>query len=141
MTINTERTSPSKAWTITLWIAQVLLAILYFMAGAMKITQPMDTLAVSGMGFVTSTPEFLVRLIGVLEVLGVAGLLLPAATRILPMLTPAAALGLSLVQIGAIIVHAFRGETLTTLPVNLIFLALSVYVLWGRTTKAPIDAR
>lgn len=128
-------------WNIALWAAQVLLAAVYIMSGGMKLTQPMAGLAAMGMGYATVLPEGFVRLVGTMEILGALGLILPAATRILPFLTPLAAAGLSLLQVSAIALHATRGETAMTLPVNLVLLALSLFVLWGRWSKAPIAAR
>jgi uncharacterized membrane protein YphA (DoxX/SURF4 family) len=136
----TNGTAGRNGWTIGLWAAQVLLALFYLYAGYNKLTQPIDALATMGMGFVLVVPELLTRFIGVAEVLGAAGLILPAATRILPRLTPLAALGLSTIQVLAILLHASRGEFMV-LPMNLVLLALSLFVLWGRERKAPISAR
>ena len=130
-----------NGWALALWAAQILLAIAYLMAGGMKVTQPMAGLAAMGMGYATVLPEAFVRFVGTMEILGALGMILPAATRILPVLTPFAAAGLSLVQVSAIVLHATRGETAMTLPVNLVLLALSLFVLWGRWSKAPIEAR
>jgi len=127
--------------SIALWVVQVLLAIAFGMAGFMKLSLPMDALAANGMTFVAHTPEWLVRFIGIAEVAGALGMILPAATRILPFLTPLAALGFAIIQVLAIGVHASLGETAATLPINLILLALSVFVAWGRWKKAPIAPR
>ena len=140
MTDMTNGTAGRNGWTIGLWAAQVLLALFYLYAGYNKLTQPIDALATMGMGFVLVVPELLTRFIGLAEVLGAAGLILPAATRILPRLTPLAALGLSTIQVLAILLHASRGEFMV-LPMNLVLLALSLFVLWGRERKAPISAR
>ena len=140
MTDMTNGTAGRNWWTIGLWAAQVLLALFYLYAGYNKLTQPIDALATMGMGFVLVVPELLTRFIGLAEVLGAAGLILPAATRILPRLTPLAALGLSTIQVLAILLHASRGEFMV-LPMNLVLLALSLFVLWGRERKAPISAR
>ncbi len=75
-----------------------------------------------------------------MEILGVMGLILPAATRIQPQLTVWAAKGLLAIQALAIPFHAFRGE-FAPLPFNLIYVALAVFVIWGRTRKAPILPR
>ena len=140
MTDMTNGTAGRNGWTIGLWAAQVLLALFYLYAGYNKLTQPIDALATMGMGFVLVVPELLTRFIGLAEVLGAAGLILPAATRILPRLTPLAALGLSTIQVLAILLHASRGEFMV-LPMNLVLLGLSLFVLWGRERKAPISAR
>jgi uncharacterized membrane protein YphA (DoxX/SURF4 family) len=141
MTVDTGAARRVNLWSIGLWVAQALLAALYLMAGWMKLSQPMAGLAAMGMGYATEMPELFVRFVGLMEVLGAIGLIAPAASRILPILTPLAALGLSVVQVAAIILHAVRGETAMTLPMNLVLLALSLLVLWGRIRKAPIAAR
>jgi len=127
-------------WNIGLWVAQVVLAAVYVMAGFMKLTQPIDALVASGMTYAGDYPEMLTRFIGTMEVLGAIGIILPAATRILPVLTPLAALGFSTIQVLAIGLHSSRGE-FQVLPVNLVLLALSLFVLWGRLRKAPISPR
>ena len=68
------------------------------------------------------------------------GLILPALTRILPRLTPLAALGVSIIQVLAMLFHVSRGEFMV-LPLNVVLLALSLFVLWGRERKAPIGPR
>jgi len=127
-------------WNIGLWLAQVILAAVYVMAGFMKLTQPIDALVATGMTYAGDYPEMLTRFIGTMEVLGAVGIILPAATRILPILTPLAALGFSTIQVLAIGLHSSRGE-FQVLPVNLVLLALSLFVLWGRLRKAPISPR
>ena len=127
-------------WNIGLWVAQAVLAAVYVMAGFMKLTQPIDALVASGMGYAGDYPELLTRFIGTMEVLGAIGIILPAATRIAPFLTPLAALGFSTIQVLAIGLHTMRGE-FQVLPVNLVLLALSLFVLWGRLRKAPIAPR
>lgn len=141
MTVDTGAGRRMNWWSIGLWVAQVLLAVLYLMAGWMKLSQPMTGLAAMGMGYAVEMPELFVRFVGLMEVLGAIGLVAPAASRILPILTPLAALGLSVVQVAAIILHAMRGETAMTLPINVVLLALSLFVLWGRLRKVPIAAR
>jgi uncharacterized membrane protein YphA (DoxX/SURF4 family) len=85
-------------------------------------------------------PEVLVRFIGVAEVLGGLGLILPAATRILPWLTPVAAAGLALDMLLATFVHLVRGEVgLFGFPLLLGFLA--ALVAYGRWRVVPILAR
>ena len=124
---------------VALWIAQALLALAFLAAGAMKLTQPLATLATS-LAWTADVPGALVRLIGLAEVLGALGLVLPAATRIRPRLTPLAAAALALVMELAAILHLARGEAMM-LPVNLILLALLAFVAWGRTVRAPIAPR
>lgn len=113
-----------------LWVAAVLLAGLYLLVGFMKSTQPPEKLAAQMNGWPEQYPRLL-RFVGVAEVLGAIGLILPLATGILTWLTPLAALGLSIIQVLAIGFHLRRGE-MQVLPVNVVLLALSLFVLWGR---------
>jgi len=113
-----------------LWAVQVLLAAFYLMVGFMKATRPLTDLD-KMMGYPSQLPR-LTRFVGVSEILGAIGLILPMVTGILPWLTPLAAIGLSLIQVLAIGFHAQRKETGKTLPMNLVLLALSLFVLWGR---------
>lgn len=127
-------------WSIGLWAAQILLALAFGMAGYLKTLTPITDLGVM-MNWVNATPEWLVRLIGVVEFAGALGMILPAGTRIQPWLTPLAALGFVIIQVLAIGVHANLGETAMTLPLNLSLLALALFVLWGRWRKAPVLPR
>jgi uncharacterized membrane protein YphA (DoxX/SURF4 family) len=140
MTDATSGAAGRNWWTIGLWVAQVLLALLFGAAGFMKLFQPIEALGAM-MAWVPASPELLVRFIGFVEIAGALGMILPAATRILPFLTPLAALGFAVIQVLAIGVHAVRGETAMSLPLNLVLLALSLLVLWGRSRKAPISPR
>jgi hypothetical protein len=101
----------------------------------MKATQPLDQLA-KRMDWVSSTPPTFVRSIGIAEVLGAIGLILPLATGILPGLTVAAAVGLVLVQLAASAFHVSRNEV-SRLPVNLVLLLLAAFVVYGRLAIVP----
>ncbi|MEQ8600448.1 MAG: DoxX family protein [Devosia sp.] len=127
-------------WNIALWVGQVLLAGVYVMAGLMKVSQPIDALVASGLTYASDYPELLTRFIGTMEILGAIGIILPAATRILPGLTPLAAVGFSVIQVLAFGLHTMRGEY-GVLPVNIVLLALSLFVVWGRLRKVPITPR
>jgi len=67
-------------------------------------------------------------------------MLLPALTRIKPILTPLAGVGLAVVMVLAAGFHVMRGE-LSALPINLAFGGLAAFVAWGRLQKAPISPR
>jgi len=131
--------SAPKVWNITLWVVQVLLAAMFGMAGFMKITQPIAELA-EKMVWPGAVPPALVRFIGFSEFAAAFGLILPAATRIKPILTPLAAAGLVTIMLFAAIFHAARGE-FGALPTNLVLGALAAFVAWGRWKKAPIAPR
>ena len=124
---------------VALWIAQALLALAFLAAGAMKLTQPLATLATS-LAWTADVPGALVRLIGLAEVLGALGLVLPAATRILPRLTVVAAAALALVMLLASVFHLTRGEAMM-LPATLLLVGLLAFVAWGRAARAPIAPR
>ena len=131
-----KKQQPSKALNISLWIAQVLLAAMFLMAGLMKISQPIDKLS-QMLPWASQVSEALVRFIGASELLGGLGLLLPSLLRIQPKLTPIAALGLALVQLFAIAFHISRGET-AAIGMNFLLLAIALFIAWGRFKKYPI---
>jgi len=135
-----EQKGSKRILNIALWVAQILLALAFGVAGASKIFMPLAELALQ-MSFVADSPAILVRFIGIVEVAGALGMILPALTRILPILTPLAALGFAIIQVLAIGVHASYGELAQMLPVNLILLALSVFVFWGRWKKLPFEPK
>lgn len=111
---------------IAIWIVQALLALAFLAAGLMKLTQPKEKLA-TNMAWVNDFSLSNIRLIGLLELLGALGLVLPQLTGILPWLTPVAAVGLVLTMIGAAITHARRKET-SQIGVNVVLLALAALV-------------
>ncbi len=121
---------------IALWVVQILLALAFAAAGIVKATQPTERLATS-MGWVEDVAPRTVRLIGILEILGAIGLILPAVTGIWPWLTPLAAAGLVLTMVGAMIVHGRRGE-LSSIWMNIVLLALAAFVLFGRFFVVPL---
>jgi uncharacterized membrane protein YphA (DoxX/SURF4 family) len=127
-----------KGWSIALWTAQVLLAIVFGMAGVMKTFTPIEQLA-QNLPWVASLPN-LTRFIGVSELAGALGLILPAALRIRPVLTPIAALGLLVIMVLAAAFHLMRGEG-SAIPVNVVLGGLAAFVAWGRLRKAPIAER
>lgn len=94
---------------IVLWIIAVVLAAAFAAAGVMKATTPKEKLA-QNMGWVEDFSAGTIKLIGVVEVLGAVGLVLPAALDIAPVLTPLAAGGLAVMMVLAAVVHARRKE-------------------------------
>ncbi|WP_375424805.1 DoxX family protein [uncultured Friedmanniella sp.] len=111
--------------TVAYWIVAGLLALLYLGVGLMKIARSHEQLVTSGMGWAEGMSGTGVKAIGVLEVLGAVGLILPPLVHVLPPLAIAAAVGLVLVQVGATVVHVRRGE-FRNLPVNVVLLVLAV---------------
>ncbi len=124
---------------IALWTVQVLLALVFAMAGFSKAFMPLDQLAAQ-MAWVADTPGWVVRFAGIAEIFGAAGLILPAATRIRPGLTPMAAADLALVMVLAAILHLSRAEYAHMVP-PLVLFGLSMFVTWGRTRAHRILPR
>ncbi len=116
---------------IVLWIIAGLLAVAFAGAGLMKLAQPKEKLAASGMGWTEQFSPGAVKAIGALEVLAAIGLILPAALDIVPILVPIAALGLIALMIGAAFTHARRKEN-PMIGANLLLLILAAVVAWGR---------
>ncbi len=127
-----------KAWSIGLWVPQVLLAVAFGLSGTMKLVTPLDQL-VDKMPWVAQVGVF-VRFIGLSEVAGALGLILPGVTRIKPGLTALAALGLVVIMVLAAGLHASQGEW-GVLPVNFVLGGLAAFVAWGRARKAPFAPR
>jgi uncharacterized membrane protein len=117
---------------IAYWIVAAILAAFYLYAGGMKIIRSQEQLRPM-MGWVDTVPMPLVRLIGVLEVLGAAGLILPPLTGIATWLAIAAAIGLVLIQVGGIVVHLNRGEA-RVIGLNIALLAAAAAAAWLGTT-------
>jgi len=128
-----------KRLNIFLWITQWILAMVFILAGWMKTLTPIDELAVN-LPWVKQTPEMLVRFIGISELLGGIGLVLPSILKIKPILTPWAAISLALVMFLALIFHLYLGDYNAT-AINLIFGGLALFIYWGRTKKLPIIAK
>lgn len=126
-----------NSWNIVFWVAQSLLALIYGYAAWMKLTLPVEGLLDLGWNWASDIPLNYIHAIGTIEMLGAVGIILPALLRILPRLTPLAALGMTFVQFAAISLHGFRGE-FEVLPFNLFLLVLSVFVIYGRTYKRVI---
>ncbi|WP_435604902.1 DoxX family protein, partial [Streptomyces sp. bgisy130] len=114
-----------------LWITASVLALLFLMAGLMKISQPREKLAASGMAWAEDFSPGLVKATGAVEALGALGLILPAALGIAPALAAWAALGLAATMLGATVVHLRRKEA-KALPVSLVLFLLAAVVAWGR---------
>jgi putative oxidoreductase len=115
---------------IGLWIAQGILLVMYAMAGYMKGITPEKTQ--EQMAWARERSTNAVRFIGISELLGALGMILPMLSGILPWLTPLAALGLVVVQVLAIVtVHLPRKEY-KALPMNIVLLALALFVAIGR---------
>jgi uncharacterized membrane protein YphA (DoxX/SURF4 family) len=116
---------------IALWIVAGLLALAFLGAGFMKSTRSSDKLAAAGMAWVEDFSPGVVRFIGISEVLGAIGLVLPPLVGVAPILAPIAAAALAVVMAGAVVTHLRRKEYGAIVP-SLVLLLLSAFVAWGR---------
>jgi hypothetical protein len=116
--------------TIAYWIIAALLAVFYLYAGGKKLAQSREQLQPM-MAWVDRTPMWVVRMIGGLEVLGAAGLILPPLTGIAPRLALVAAIGFVVLQILATGVHLARGEKMVAL--NAVLIVLAGVTVWLAT--------
>jgi len=130
----------SKLLHYGLWAVQLLLAFSFLAAGGMKLALPLDELAANGIALAGRAPVWFVKFTGFVEVLGAVGLILPAALRILPVLTPAAAVGLVVTMIAAAGEHAMHGEFGPIVAPAVLGL-MAAFIAWGRFAGAPIAAR
>ena len=116
---------------LALWIVAIVLAAAFVGSGLVKEVVPKDKLVTAGQGWAQDYSQTNIRLIGLAEILGAIGLVLPAAMHIAPILVPLAAVGLALVMAGAAAVHARRKEA-PMVAMNAVLLVLAVFVAWGR---------
>jgi len=121
-----------------LWIVQGLLAAMFLMAGLMKLANSKEELKPKMGDWVdaVSTPGF--KLIGLLELLGAVGVVLPMAIDALPILTPVAAIGLVMTMLGAMGLHIQRKEY-DAIKKNVPLLLLALFVAVGRLIIIPIS--
>jgi hypothetical protein len=121
---------------IVLWSIQGLLALVFAATGLGKLLRSQAAIAkhVPVLGLL---PMWFIRCIGVAELLAAFGLILPAATRIAPVLTPAAAAGLVPLMVGATVLHAAH-RYYRHMGTTMVLLALAAVVLYGRLALAPI---
>jgi uncharacterized membrane protein YphA (DoxX/SURF4 family) len=112
---------------IAVWIVSGLLAVMFLFAGLFKLLASTADLEASAQG----VPVILLKIAGTAEVLGAIGLILPAATRIMPVLTPLAAAGLALTMVGATITNLIIGEYALMVQTALMG-ALAGWVGWVR---------
>lgn len=129
---------PNKFLNVSLWVAQIFIFVSFVPAGAMKLFMPITELA-SIWEWAGVLPVLAVRMLGIVDIAGGVGVVLPALTRIQPRLTVLAALGCAALQIFAMIFHASRGEV-SVLPLNVVMFVTAVFIVWGRR-KMPIQPR
>ena len=117
---------------IALWVVQGILALAYLATGGMKVAVPREKLVASGnFDWMKDSSDLAVKAIGAVEILGALGLILPELSGIARILTPIAAVGLAVVQIGALRLNLGNNDR-RPLPVNVILLLLAAFVAVGR---------
>lgn len=122
---------------IALWIIQILLALLFLFAGVTKLVLPIEVLMSMGSPNQVVLPGLLIRFIGVCEVLGALGLVLPGVFRRRQELTPLAAVGLAIIMIGAVIV-TIMGDGVVMAISPLVVGLLCALVAYGRWKLKPL---
>lgn len=115
---------------LTVWIIQGILALMFLMAGIMKSTQPKDKL-VKSLPWVNDFSLQTVRFIGISELTGAIGIILPQLTGIYPILSPIAAVGLAIIMVLAAS-HHIRKNEYKEVAFNAILLILSAFVAYYR---------
>lgn len=119
---------------ILLWIIQVLLALLFLFAGGLKLIMPADALQAQAPPEAIRFSAAFLKFIGLCEVLGGLGLVLPGITRIRKGLTALAALGLLILMIGAVVI-GIMGEGVKAATIPLVTALLCAFVAYGRGVK------
>jgi VIT1/CCC1 family predicted Fe2+/Mn2+ transporter len=120
-----------------LWIVQILVALGFTLTGLVKLTQPKEKLALR-MGWVNDFSQNNIRVIGLLELLGAVGVIVPALTGILPWLTSLAAVGLIVVMLGAAATHLRRKEYAMA-AITVVMGALAAFIAYGRFVLVPLS--
>lgn len=131
---STTEAIAGKGLRVWLWVSQSLLALVFAPAGATKLINASAFAARSHMSV------GLLIFIGIAEVAGALGVVLPALTRIYPQLTTLAAVGLAIIMVLATGVNIIQGQ-LPAVVLTIVLGALAVFVAWGRWRRAPVAAR
>lgn len=120
---------------VVLWIIQVLLALLFLFAGVTKLIMPVEEMTKQ-----MAMPGMFLRFLGVAEVLGALGLILPGLFRIKTWLTPLAAVGLMIIVIGATVLTLKMGGGAMALT-PLAAAILCAFVAYGRWRMSPLAGK
>lgn len=122
---------------ILLWIIQCLLALLFIFSGAMKFVMSVEQMNEQAP---VVLPGLFIHFIGVCEILGGIGLILPSLLRIKPGLTPLAATGLAIITAGATVI-TLMGPMKGAAMIPFVTCLLCIFVAWGRWRIAPVRSR
>jgi len=122
---------------VFLWILAFALAAMFVASGAMKLFVPREQL-IERTPYVEDFPHSVVQGIGLLEILGALGLVVPALTGIATILVPMAAAGLAITMVFAALVHIRRGDPTSAMLPSMVLAILSVVVAWSRFGPYPL---
>lgn len=129
----------SKVINIALWAAQIFLALVFLITGGIKLLLPLENLY-SLIPWTKDVNSIPIRLIGLSEILGSIGLIVPSLLRIKPQLTSWAAVGVAFTMLVAIFFNISLGET-SVIGINIILFLIAIFVAWGRFKKSPISPK
>lgn len=136
MAVSLTQAPPRKGLHVTLWVVQVLLALLFLFGGAMKFIMPIEEMTKQ----MPSMSGTFLHFIGVCEILGGLGMVLPGLLKIKTGLTPLAAAGLVIIMIGAVVVsYQVQGAKGAVLP--LVTGLLAAFVAYGRWRLVPLPEK
>jgi len=116
-----------------IWICQIFLAVLFLYSGTAKSTQSERWLVAHKQTGVEGLPVPFIRFIGISEILGSIGILVPSFTGIMPILTPVTAGCFALIMVFAAKIHYHRNE-MSAVALNIIVLCISLFVVFARFT-------
>jgi uncharacterized membrane protein len=125
---------------VVLWIIQVLLALLFLFAGGTKFVFSIEQMRAMGPPNQILLPGWFIHFIGVCEILGALGLILPGLLRVRPDLTTLAAAGLLIIMIGATVLTVL-GPGVMAAPFPFVTFLLAAFVAYGRWRLAPLGGR
>ena len=122
---------------LALWVLQIILALAFLAVGVTHAFRFDAFVARPGTAWGADVGRRNMFVIGILEILGAIGLIVPAATGILPWLTPLAAALLALLMVFAIVFHARRGHEVPNIAFNAILGVLAAIIAYGRSVLEP----
>lgn len=129
----------TKTINASLWVLQTLVATMFVVTGFMKIFQPIEPLSAM-LPWTGQVSPFMVRGLGIIDLLGGIGIFLPSLIRIKPQLTVTAAIANIFLMIGAIVFHIARGEA-SVIGFNIILIFILAFIAWGRSKKLAIQPK
>lgn len=135
----TSQQKYSKVLNVALWVAQLVLGASFIWAGMMKLFQPIEKLSEMWL-WTSQVPVALLKLTGIVDLLGGIGLILPSLLRFMPKVVPMTAIAIVVLMVCASIFHIARGEA-SQIGANFVFVLIAAFIAWGRRSKVPITAK